>query len=139
MTISAYIHRDKKQVVSILLRFNMQWYAKVMSDILFRYKILLLFIACILATTLSSIVNFVILPAKGFLYPVTGFVGLASSFLLFQLFSLVWIQLHQLVVLMRIPIETTIESSLQATTDSGNIRAVSAEARWHYLLSIIGL
>jgi hypothetical protein len=40
---------------------------------------------------------------------------------------------------MRIPIETTIDSSLQATTDSGNIRAVSAEARWHYLLSIIGL
>ena len=99
MISNKHISFSKKNIISTLVHFNFQWYRQVMGDILFRYKIFLLFVVATMISTLANIFYLIMLPVKGFLsYPADSAAGLITTWIFYQAFSLVWIKLHQLVV-----------------------------------------
>jgi len=82
-------------IVITLLKFNLQWYGRVMRDILFRYKILALFCILLLCPTLTSLFNLLSLPLKSlFLYPVTNVMSLCSSLFFYQILGVIWISIQ---------------------------------------------
>lgn len=90
-------------VVITMLKFNLQWYGRVMRDILFRYKILTLFCILLLCPTLASLFNLLTQPLRSlFLYPVKNVAGLCCSLFLYQVFGLIWISI-QYVILFKQP------------------------------------
>ncbi|GEM_PF-2422929 len=85
--------------VLALLRFNMQWHAQVMKNILIRYKILVLFIILMLAPTLTSLQYIVTLPTKSLVTIHGNAIEIFVSLILFQGLGLIWAAVQQAVFL----------------------------------------
>ncbi|SRR5579883_378508 len=82
-------------VVLPMLKFNLKWYGRVMRDILFRYKILLLFVVLLICPTLASLCHLLILPLKSlFIYPVTDVISFSASLFFYQIFGVIWISIQ---------------------------------------------
>lgn len=85
----------KADAGSLLLRFSMKWHGQVMKDTLIRYKILLFFLAAIIAPSFTSLMNIIVWPVKGLVIAHPGIFNIFISLLAYQLLALIWIAVHQ--------------------------------------------
>lgn len=90
---------NKSQNIKIivhLLRFNFQWHAHILKDILFRYKIFIIFIALLVSPTIYSLVTLVSSPLKAiFSDSMASNLSIGLSLIGYQLASLSWVILHK--------------------------------------------
>jgi hypothetical protein len=86
-------------IVLTTVKFNLQWYGRVMRDVLFRYKLLAVFIILLVCPTLASILNLLTFPLKSlFSYPVTNVKSMCAALFFYQVVSIIWISIQSIVL-----------------------------------------